>query len=198
MNLGLLVLLLLAPLVRTVWIATQVGLGANPLERLIHLFGSAALFVLVFLLCLPIVTRLAKGNKFLQDWTRRRRLIGLSALAYGTVHLGLYGLDQWWSPKFWANLGRPFVWTGFVSWVIFLALGLTSNQISRVRLKKNWQRLHRLVWLCVPLLVVHLTLKEEGALALALWWFGPLAALWLTERTLKLRRTRREAESLGH
>lgn len=192
MSLGLLLLVLLAPLVRMVWITFQVGLGANPLERLIHLFGSAALWVLVFLLCLPLASRLLPAWLGLKGWLKRRRLIGLSALGYGTVHLGLYGLDQWWDPKFWANLGRPFVWTGFLSWLIFLALGLTSNRFSMTWLKKNWKRLHRLVWLCVPLLFIHLTLKEEGELTLALVWFGPLGALWLADRWLLLRQKQSE------
>jgi len=182
----LLVGLLSAPLFKIIYLIVQGKLGANPVERLILETGQASLMVLVFLLAIP---RLAPWLPWLKGWVSRRRLIGLTVFVYACLHLLLYLADhlgQW--VKLPEDLARPFVVTGLVSWLILFILSATSNRLSQKRLKKRWKGLHRAVWLVIPLIAVHLTLKEEGILITAFYWFGPLLGLVVAQGVLLARK----------
>jgi sulfoxide reductase heme-binding subunit YedZ len=51
---------------------------------------------------------------------------------------------------------RPFIQVGLLAWVILLALAVTSPQrVLRAMGGKNWQRLHRLIYLAGAAGVVH-------------------------------------------
>jgi len=50
---------------------------------------------------------------------------------------------------------RPFITIGMVCWLLLLPLALTSNQAMIKRLKKNWTRLHKLVYPIAILGLVH-------------------------------------------
>jgi sulfoxide reductase heme-binding subunit YedZ len=61
---------------------------------------------------------------------------------------------------YWSQIGadilkRPFITVGFTAWLLLLPLALTSNRWMMRLLKKNWQRLHRLVYAIAILAVLH-------------------------------------------
>jgi len=51
---------------------------------------------------------------------------------------------------------RPYITVGFSSFLILVALGVTSPRVMVRKLGKNWRRLHRLVYAAGVLAVVHL------------------------------------------
>jgi len=167
------------------FIASEIALGhlgANPVERLLHLSGQAGLWLIFGLTCLPRLAILFNWD-WLKTWSKKRRRIGLSLFFYACLHLGIFFLDQLTElEKLPKNLVRPFTLSGLVAWVIFLVLALTSSSWAQHKLKKNWNRLHRLVWLALPLIWVHLTLKEEGDPWRASFWLFPPIMLWLALR----------------
>jgi sulfoxide reductase heme-binding subunit YedZ len=58
-------------------------------------------------------------------------------------------LDQffYW-PEIWADiLKRPYISVGMLAYLLLIPLALTSTRGWMRRLGKNWQRLHRLVYL---------------------------------------------------
>jgi len=129
-------------------------LGANPLERVTHVTGEWGLRLLLLTLAVTPLRRLT-------GWAwplRLRRMLGLFAFFYASLHfLTWVWLDQELSwGKIVADIAeRPFVTVGFTAWLLMLPLAITSNRAMMRRLGRNWQRLHRLVYLCGLLGVLH-------------------------------------------
>ncbi len=155
------------------------NLGADPVNTITHFTGDWALYILLTSLAITPLRRLNSSIAFL---VRFRRLIGLYAFFYVSLHLATYVflfsgydlftaltslkaghpavlIDQWkqvW-PTIWDDLRkRRFIQVGFCSWLILLALACTSPAvIMRAMGGKNWQRLHRLVYVAAIAAVIH-------------------------------------------
>jgi len=132
-----------------------VGLGANPIEFITHSTGD---WTLIFLLTTLAVTPLRKLIG--QPWLiRYRRMLGLFAFFYGSLHLMTYV----WLDKFFAFhemlkdvAKRPFITAGFTAFVLMLPLALTSTSWSIRKLGgKRWQVLHRLIYFSAIAGVIH-------------------------------------------
>jgi sulfoxide reductase heme-binding subunit YedZ len=173
------------------WFAGE--LTVNPYQAVEQRTGRIALiFLMLALACTP--ANLVLGWR---QAIRHRRTLGLYAFAYASVHLLiLVGLDYGWSFGFLrADLDtKPFIWVGATALLILSALAATSFVIWKRRLGKNWKRLHRLVYVAVPLVVVHFawarkanlaTLSGDIALPLAA---GLVAFILLTLRLPPIRR----------
>ncbi|MCL7961153.1 MAG: ferric reductase-like transmembrane domain-containing protein, partial [marine benthic group bacterium] len=57
---------------------------------------------------------------------------------------------------------RPFITVGFAAWLILLVLAATSTTGWIRRLRKNWQRLHRLVYVAALAAGVHFLWKVKA------------------------------------
>jgi sulfoxide reductase heme-binding subunit YedZ len=51
-----------------------------------------------------------------------------------------------------------YIWFGLAAFIILLALAATSFKKVKQMMKKNWKRLHRLVYIIGPLAVIHFLL----------------------------------------
>jgi methionine sulfoxide reductase heme-binding subunit len=147
----------LIPLGRLVWKAFHGGLGANPIEVITHATGDWTLILVLTTLSITPLRRITH-----QYWLIGvRRMVGLFAFFYGTLHF----LTYIWLDKFFAThemlkdiAKRPFITVGFSAFVLMIPLALTSTAWSIRRLGgRNWQRLHRLIYLTGILGVVHYT-----------------------------------------
>ncbi len=145
----------LIPLERLLWKAFHDGLGANPIEVITHSTGG---WTLVLVLTTLSITPLRQVTR--QYWLIGvRRVIGLFAFFYGTLHF----LTYIWLDKFFdvhemlKDIGkRRFITVGFSAFVLMIPLALTSTAWSIRRLGgKRWQRLHRLIYLTAILAVIH-------------------------------------------
>ncbi|WP_024304258.1 sulfite oxidase heme-binding subunit YedZ [Pseudogulbenkiania sp. MAI-1] len=143
----------LLPLMRTAWIVAS-GEAVNPIEFITRSTGT---WTLVWLLATLTVTPLRRltGWNVLQ---RFRRLLGLFAFFYATLHFTTYlWLDQFFD---WHAIAkdiakRPFITVGFAALVLMTPLAITSTDGWLRRLKRNWGRLHRLVYPVAILGVTH-------------------------------------------
>ena len=146
--------LALAPAAVLFWRAWHDGLGADPVAALTHGTGEWALRLLLLGLAM---TPLRQSIR--QPWPIRfRRLIGLYAFFYASLHLAVYlllDLGSYWTQIGADILKRPFITVGFAAWLLLVPLALTSTRAMMRRLKKNWQRLHRLVYAVAVLAVLH-------------------------------------------
>lgn len=147
--------LALLPLAFLLWNALNDRLGADPIAALTHQTGDWALRLLLLGLALSPLRQLLR-----QAWPIRfRRLIGLYAFFYASLHFAVYlFLDL--GSGYWSQIGadilkRPFITVGFSAWLLLIPLAATSNHWMMRRLKKNWQRLHRLVYAIAVLAVLH-------------------------------------------
>ena len=145
----------LIPLERLAWKALHGGLGANPIEVITHSTGD---WTLIFVLATLAVTPIRQLTR--QYWLIGiRRMVGLFAFFYGTLHFTTYiWLDKFFDVHEMAKdiAKRPFITVGFSAFVLMIPLAATSTAWSIRRLGgKNWQRLHRLIYLTGILGVVH-------------------------------------------
>lgn len=136
------------------------ALGPDATKTLQHETGEAALVLLFVTLAITPLRRITGWN-VLQS---ARRMLGVWAFTYSCIHLGTYlVLDQLCysvsTCEFRAIkddiLKRRFILAGVLAFVIMLPLAITSTSGWVRRLKKNWQRLHRLVYVAAAAAVVH-------------------------------------------
>jgi methionine sulfoxide reductase heme-binding subunit len=144
----------LTPWALMAWASAHDALGADPVAELTHRTGLWALrFLLASLAMTPL--RLAIGR----PWpTRFRRLLGLYAFAYATMHLAIYlvlDLQGYWSEILQDIVKRPFITVGFLAWLALLPLAVTSTRGWMRRLGRRWGQLHRLVYAIGVLAVMH-------------------------------------------
>ncbi|MBS1852072.1 MAG: sulfoxide reductase heme-binding subunit YedZ [Acidobacteria bacterium] len=148
-------LLCLGPLAHLGWLAYRGELGANPIEVITHSTGD---WTLIFLLLVLSVTPLRKLLR--QPWlVSFRRMLGLYAFFYGTLHLMTYvWLDKFFSwHEMLADIAkRRFITMGVTAFLLMVPLALTSTRGWIRRLGgRRWQWLHRLVYVSALAGVIH-------------------------------------------
>jgi methionine sulfoxide reductase heme-binding subunit len=145
----------LAPLSRLGWKAYNGLLGANPIEVITHSTGDWTLIFLCITLAISPLRTITK-----QYWLIRfRRMLGLFAMFYGTLHFTTYI----WLDKFFdlheivKDVGkRPFITMGFTAFVLMIPLAITSTSGWIRRLGgKRWNLLHRLIYVSAIAGVIH-------------------------------------------
>ena len=145
----------LLPFIWLFWAASQGQFSADPAKDIQHFTGRMALkFLLATLLVSPLA-RYAKQPLLI----RTRRLLGLWCFAWATLHLTSYALLELGNNNL-ALLGselvtRPYLTLGIVSWLVLLALTLTSTQYAQRKLGRRWQLLHNFVYLVAILAPIH-------------------------------------------
>lgn len=150
---GLLFLLCLLPLAQLLWHAL-LGHAVNPIEDLTRGLGTWTLRFLLITLCVSPLRALGAPGWLL----RLRRMLGLYAFFYACLHLLTYlWLDQFfdWAAIVRDIVKRPFITVGMLAFLLLLPLAITSTDGWIRRLKRNWGKLHRLVYVIAPLGVLH-------------------------------------------
>ena len=171
----LLPFLYLLHLYRSGWLA----LNPDPVNYITHFTGDWTLYLLLATLAITPLRRLSPRIGFL---VRFRRMLGLYAFFYATLHLATYvflfsGYDivtafesvrighpgevitQWkavWPGIVDDLLKRRFIQVGLFAWLILFVLAVTSPTfIMRAMGGKNWQRVHRLIYVAAIAGVIH-------------------------------------------
>lgn len=139
-------------------------LGANPPEAIIRTTGVVALVFLILSLMITPVSHIFK-----QSWLiKHRRALGLFGFYYAIVHLLSYSVfdKELQISKISEDiLDRPFILLGFLAFLLLIPLAVTSTNDMIKRLgAKRWKRLHKLVYLIVPLVVAHFWLIVKSDL----------------------------------
>lgn len=140
-------------------------LGANPIELVLNRLGFWTLVLLTASLApTPLHEHLRLA------WpVRVRRMLGLFAFAYATLHLLWYvGVDQFFDLGLLAEdvAKRKFMAVGFAAWLLLVPLAVTSTDRWVRRLGfRAWKRLHRLVYVAAILGVVHFVWRVKADLA---------------------------------
>lgn len=171
----------LVPLALLVWDWWRERLGANPLDFLTRATGT---LTLVFLLLTLSVTPLRKLTGV--HWLIRfRRMLGLYAFFYGSLHL----LTYLWFDKLFALpeivedvWRRPFIALGMFAFFLMVPLAVTStNRMVKRMGGKRWARLHRLTYLSAAGGALHyyMLVKSDTTKPLI---FGAVLALLLGYR----------------
>ena len=174
---------------------------SNLKERITDDTGNIAVAFVLFVLCLTPLKVLFRRNKLVSALNRHRRTVGLTCFFYASLHLGIYltnGLQTLFD-----EITRVYIAAGLSAFVILLVLALTSNNRAQRKLGgRRWKKLHRIVYLAIPILIYHRAYAGKVSpetIRETLIWFSPLLVLLLL-RVIKQaleRRTKTRAIKSG-
>lgn len=151
----------LAPLFFIVLDNYRYNLTANPIQEITVRTGKAALVLLVLsLACTPLNTVFG-----FREAIRVRRALGLYGFVYVALHLAIfvvldYGVNLQLIGQ--AIVEKYYVIAGFVAFLILVPLAITSTRGWMHRLGRRWKSLHKLVYLAVPIAVLHFALLVKS------------------------------------
>ena len=130
------------------------GLGANPVESLLHGTGSWGLRLLLVTLAITPLRHITGAN-----WlVRLRRQIGLWAFAYAVAHFLIFIVFEHRAVLISIVediIARPYILIGTSAFFLLLPLAITSTKGWIRRLGKRWKQLHWLIYPAAVLGVVH-------------------------------------------
>ncbi len=158
----------LIPLALLVWDTLQGNLGIDPVRDIEHRLGRTAIYFLIATLTITPLLRMARLNLM-----RFRQALGLICFTYVVCHLAawiVFDMGFLWSQIVKDILKRPYLIFGMISFIMLLALAVTSNRWSISRMGVNWRRLHKLVYPALVLAWFHwyYSLKVMGTSALVI------------------------------
>jgi sulfoxide reductase heme-binding subunit YedZ len=176
----------LLPLALLVHDALGDALGADPVKALTHRTGDWALRLLLACLAMTPLRRLLD-----RPWPIRfRRLLGLYAFFYASLHLSVYlvlDLAGDWAHLLEDIAKRPYITVGFGAWLLLAPLALTSTRGWMRRLGPRWGQLHRAVYVAAALGVLHFYWGVKADVREPLLYAGVLAALFGIRGVVKWR-----------
>ena len=185
----------LIPLFSLVSGAINNTLGANPTETMTRTTGDWALYFLLMTLAITPLRQLTG-----QGWLIRiRRMLGLYVFFYACMHFLTYiWFDQFFNvSEIVADIiKRPFITIGFVCLMLLLPLAITSTNKMVQRLKKNWKRLHQLIYVISPLAVLHYFMMTRADYLQPIIMLSILLVL-LAYRLIKFSKTRQVNSVVG-
>ena len=127
-----------------------------------------------------------------------RKPAGLWAFGFALLHLLVYIKEAGWAWLTWPF--QPFIALGLLGLLILTALALTSNRWAMRRLRKNWKRLHRLVYPAAIAAVLHFLLAVKLDVRKPVLYIVILAVLlgarlvWARQRSRMPQRAARERQ----
>lgn len=136
------------------------GLGGRPVVEATHRVGDWTIYLLLITLAVTPSRRLFNLPKLIQI----RRILGLAALAYILAHFALFIVDSKLNLIFVAKeiVLRIYLTIGFVAILGMVALGITSTDGMIRRLGGiRWNRLHKLIYLCAFLGILHYYIQSK-------------------------------------
>lgn len=166
------------------------ALGADPVAEIEHRTGLWALRLLMITLAITPLRQLT-GQAVL---IRFRRLLGLYAFFYASLHLACYlvlDLQGYWTQIFEEIAKRPYITVGFSAWLLLLPLAITSTRGWIRRLGRRWGQLHKAIYAIGVLAVLHFWWLVKSDIREPLLYAAILAALlgWRLWKRLSPRRT---------
>jgi sulfoxide reductase heme-binding subunit YedZ len=191
----------LAPIGYEAWAISTNHVGRDPARALERITGDWTIIFLCLTLAVTPVRRLTSWYSLVQV----RRMLGLFAFFYATVHFLTYlmfdrfswldfpnGLLSWTAIlSFTSATGRdivvrPFLAIGFAAFLVMAPLAVTSTPAMIRRLGgRRWRRLHRLVYLAAVAGLIHHWWPLGDRLRLDL--YGVLVSALMTFRIFRAR-----------
>ncbi|WP_439124048.1 sulfite oxidase heme-binding subunit YedZ [Marivita sp.] len=145
---------------------------------LVHPTGEfSARFLIVAMMATPL-SLLLRGWRGPQWLKKNRRYLGVAAFGYALLHTVFYLIDKASFSTAINELPRLYIWTGWLAFLIFVPLAVTSTDFFVRKMGTWWKWLQRWTYAAAVLTLVHwASLHEWGSWVPASIHFGPLIAL---------------------
>lgn len=152
------------------------ALQGNDLEELLHPTGEfSARFMIIAMMLTPL--RMAFPKTRWIGWLMvRRRYLGVAAFGYAALHTLYYVIDLGSMSAVLADIVKVGIWTGWIAFIIFVPLVLTSNDLAVRSMGPRWKSLQRWVYVAAFATALH-WIFIHNELGPALVHFLPLVAL---------------------
>jgi sulfoxide reductase heme-binding subunit YedZ len=146
-----------SPLACELWASRSGNLAAQ--NHLLAHTGLRGLRLLVLTLTVRPAAQLLQQRRMI----RYRRIVGLFAFAYITVHAVAYLLPgQLWRDPI-ALIVQPYLAVGIAAFILLIPVAATSsNAVARRIGGKVWKRIHQAIYVIAPLSVLHHVLANGG------------------------------------
>ena len=147
------------PALELAWRWYNGDLEPRPVTVATHATGDwAVIFLMLSLAMTPA--------RALFDWmplVQIRRRIGVAAALYAGAHFMIYVLDQKWNLVVVATeiIKRFYLTIGFVALLMLVVLAVTSTDGWQKRLRRNWKRLHWLIYPAAFIAIVHFFIQSK-------------------------------------
>lgn len=147
-------------------------------HELLHPSGEfSARFMIIAMLATPLML-LFKGWRGPRWLKKNRRYFGVAAFGYAALHTLLYLVDVATIDHLLRDLPKLYIWTGWLAFLIFIPLAVTSMDYFVKRMGPAWKTLQRWTYAAAVLTLVHwAALHNWSGLGPALVHFGPLFML---------------------
>jgi sulfoxide reductase heme-binding subunit YedZ len=154
--------------------------STNPriIHILVHPSGETSARLMIIGMMASPLALLFKGWRGPRWLVKNRRYFGVAAFAYAALHTVLYLIDKnSWSTVV-AELPRTYIWTGWLAFVVFIPLAVTSNDYFLRKMGRTWKALQRWTYAAAILTLLHwAALHNWGSWPPAAVHFAPLAVL---------------------
>lgn len=147
-------------------------------HELLHPSGEfSARFMIIAMLASPLAL-LFKGKAVPKWLIRNRRYFGVAAFAYAALHTAFYLIDAATVDKVFGELPKLYIWTGWIAFLIFVPMAITSSDYFVRKMGRHWKTLQRTTYAAAVLTLLHwAALHDWGGLGPALVHFVPLGLL---------------------
>lgn len=136
-------------------------LTANPLQAIQQRTGRQALMLLVLTLACTPVSKITGWHEPL----KRSRTLGLYAFMLAFLHVLIF-LDLnngiAWDFFIQTVIQKWYIIFGMLAFLMLIPLAMTSFDIWKRRLGRRWKQLHRVVYVIVPIVILHYALSVKG------------------------------------
>ncbi|HYC87251.1 MAG TPA: ferric reductase-like transmembrane domain-containing protein [Chryseosolibacter sp.] len=129
--------------------------GEMSYKGVIHETGEYGVRILIVSL---VITPLAMmfPSAWLTNWlVSNRRYIGLASFGYIFLHALFFLLDQRVRGVNEQEFFSFGIWTGWLAFVFFMLLAVTSNDFAMKELGRDWKTIQRFVYLAAVLTLLH-------------------------------------------
>ncbi|MBG62221.1 MAG: iron reductase [Roseobacter sp.] len=165
----------------------------DAVKTLLHPTGEfAARFMIIAMMITPLMM-LFRDASWPRWLMKRRRYLGVAAFFYALAHTVLYLIDEGAIAFTGDEVSKLYIWTGWIAFLIFVPLAVTSTDAWVRRLGRSWKKLQQFVYAAAILTLIHwAALHDWGGVGAALVHFAPLAALevyrlWSTQQRRRQR-----------
>ncbi len=148
------------------------------IHGLLHPTGEFAARFMIFAMMITPLTMWLKGWRGPRWLMKRRRYLGVAAFGYALLHTILYLVDEGAVAFTGGEVAKLYIWTGWLAFLIFVPLAVTSTDGWVRSMGPRWKTLQRFVYAAAVLTLVHwAALHDWGGIGPALVHFLPLGLL---------------------